>query len=252
LSNMTARALATRREDVGGAADTNARAPARDHDSSESEQPERPFDTGTPVLLRNFAMGRVRYLEPAIVVRDALDRRLLFRPPGTPINMPSSYAVRDDVPKREQTSRRALTPRDWHLLDTTWGGSIVLIDSRPADWYSVWMFWEPYTYRFLRYYVDFEAPWTRTALGFDTTDLCLDLVVDADLSPHWKDRDGFEARISSGLIAASHAAEVRRASEIVLARVTAQEPPFSQDMREWEPEPLWGIPTGGEAADRAP
>ncbi len=114
------------------------------------------------------------------------------------------------------------------------------------------MFWEPHTHRFLRYYVDFEAPWTCTALGFDTTDLCLDLVVEANLSLHWKDSDGFEARISTGLIAASHAAEVRRASEIVVARIAAEEPPFSQDMREWEPEPLWRIPTSGEGGERAP
>ena len=46
--------------------------------------------------------------------------------------------------------------------------------------------------RFAGWYVNLQKPFRRTARGFETMDLMLDLVVEVDRSWWWKDEDELE------------------------------------------------------------
>jgi Protein of unknown function (DUF402) len=210
----------------------------------------RPFETGAPVLVRNLVQQRVHYVEPAIVVVDAPGERLLYRPCGTPTKVPGSFRLRSDPSVREQVAQHEAATGEWHHFDNQWARTDVLITARPADWFSVWMLWEPPQRTFLCYYVNFEVPWTRTGLGFDTTDLCLDLVVAPDLTLSWKDHAAFEDRVDRGLIAREHAVAVQTAVERVLKRIAERQSPVSGVYAEWVPDASWSTPRIPKGWDR--
>ena len=79
-------------------------------------------------------------------------------------------------------------------------------------------------------------------LGFDSTDLAVDLIVDPDRRCEWKDRDGFERRIDLGLITRRDAAGVRRAMTAVVRAVEASKGIFSDELVDWKPDPTWPTP----------
>ena len=64
------------------------------------------------------------------------------------------------------------------------------------------------------WYVNLEAPLTRTRFGFDTMDHMLDLWVTTDFTSHrWKDEDELLEAVDRGLIDADAAAAIRAEGE---------------------------------------
>ncbi len=112
-----------------------------------------------------------------------------------------------------------------------------------GDWYSTWLFWSSADHSFLGYYVNFELPWRRTALGFDSNDLTLDIVVAPDLSWRWKDQDEYEHRVGAGVIPPKWANGVAAAREEVLAKLAAASSPFDGSLVGFEADPAWATPT---------
>ena len=114
----------------------------------------------------------------------------------------------------------------------------VLLPGRP---FSVWLLWSP-EWEFISYYVNLEAPFARSAVGFDSSDHTLDLCVRADRTWYYKDQDELDARVEVGWVDADAAAGVRRDAEQAVALIEGWEPPFSSGLETWRPDPAWPLP----------
>ena len=112
----------------------------------------------------------------------------------------------------------------------------------PGKPYSIWLFWEGEPRAFTTYYVNFEEPFRRTPVGFDTNDHTLDIVVAPDLKWAWKDRDDFAGLIASGHFSAEFGEAVEEAARGVLALVESAAPPFDGSWCEWDCPPTWELP----------
>jgi hypothetical protein len=198
------------------------------------------FEAGDSVLHRNVELGIARFVVPSIVVSDTAEETRLFRRRGTRIKAAACFALRADPAAYEDAAIREVKARYWDHIDAVWQHTDVLQIARPPDWYSVWLMWTDG--EFAGFYVNFEAPWRRTRRGFDTTDLCLDLIVSPDYTLHWKDNDAFARRIAEGLITSEQASEVRRATVKVLAAINARHGAFAGDDVAWRPDSAWPTP----------
>ncbi len=213
-------------------------------------EPERTFAPGTPLLHRNIAYGKARFVVPATVVADEPEEtRLLYRE-GTPIMGPPSHKLRHDPAACEAAQRVETAAREWDMVDGVWEDTDVLVVARPGDWYSVWLLWAGADRTLTQYYVNFEVPWRRTATGFDTRDLGVDLVVGLDRQPRWKDVTAYAQRIADGFITAEQVEHVERAHAEVLARIERREGVFSGRYDDFTPDPAWPPATVTPGWDR--
>jgi hypothetical protein len=94
-----------------------------------------------------------------------------------------------------------------------------------------------------RWYVNFERPLRRTAIGIDTFDLLLDLVADADLVRWtWKDEDEYAQARHLGLITDSEHHRVEYARQRAVALIETRGGPFAQDWSTWQVPGHWPTP----------
>jgi predicted RNA-binding protein associated with RNAse of E/G family len=93
------------------------------------------------------------------------------------------------------------------------------------------------------WYVNIESPLERTAIGFDTTDHALDVLVALDGSTVvWKDERELEEAVRGGLFSEQEADSFRRWGARAADRIRRREPPFDADWTGWRPDPSWGRP----------
>jgi hypothetical protein len=145
----------------------------------------------------------------------------------------------------EDTARQQAIPNlaagTWELDRWRWQDTTVVSRVEAGEYFSV--------HRFLRdgapapWYVNFERPNRRSAIGIDTFDLLLDLVVAPDLTSwKWKDEDEYAQGRKLGLIDEATNAEVARAKDKVMALVTAANGPFAEDWSTFTQNPTWPDP----------
>ncbi|MYH68134.1 MAG: DUF402 domain-containing protein, partial [Dehalococcoidia bacterium] len=132
----------------------------------------------------------------------------------------------------------------WELVDAVWERWNMLTLKVPDQWGATWVWWTP-DWEFLGWYVNLEEPLRRTPLGFDLRDLWLDIVVDAERNWQWKDEDEVERVVERGLMSEAVADRIRREGEAVIADIERGAWPFTDDIRDWRPDPSW--PTPGHA-----
>ena len=129
---------------------------------------------------------------------------------------------------------------DWELEDATPKRDQICL-ARPGRAHSIYLFWHD-NGELDHWYVNFERPLRRTALGFDTFDEKLDLIVRPDGSYRWKDEDELEQAAAVGLL---DPVAVRAEADRVL-----QEWPFPTGWEDWRPDPAWPVPQLPEGWDR--
>ena len=96
---------------------------------------------------------------------------------------------------------------------------------------------------FRGWYVNLEEPWHRTAIGFDSRDNLLDIVIAPDLSSwQWKDEDELAWAVETGRHRLDEAATFCVEGERVIQRLRRREPPFDQPWPDWRPDPAWSAP----------
>jgi hypothetical protein len=186
----------------------------------------RAWGDGDVVLLRSVYDGRVRWAFPHRFV-DAGDRLGLYIAPGTPgVLMPrgSDGGYLEGWARGDDPIPHAWTDR--HILRLV----------RPTDSHTIELFWDE-QWSFANWYVNLQTPLVQTSLGFDTTDLALDLWIEPDGTPHWKDEDDFAEAQSLDVLDAESAAAVRAEGERVLA-----EWPFPTGWEDWRPDSEWPVP----------
>lgn len=187
---------------------------------------EQRFQPGESVVLRYITRldGVPGMTWPFRVVRDDAEFLVLYLPKG------ATGMTWERLPGG---GRR--------LVETAWRRDMLrlMFPGRP---YSIWLFWEGDEHRFQAYYVNFEEPFRRTPIGFDTNDHALDIVVQPDLSWAWKDLDEFEGLIASGEYSPEFGDSVRSAAAGVIETIEARGAPFGDGWDAWRPPPGWERP----------
>ncbi len=187
----------------------------------------RRWQPGETVVLRYITTrdGRLGASWPCRLVADRDDLVALYIPQGT-------------MYKEWQPSASA---PDRRLADTRWRANTLRL-MFPGRCHSVWLHWRGEERRFTGYYVNFEEPFRRTAIGFDTNDHSLDILVTPDLRWSWKDADDFTERVRQGIYSTGFAAEVRAETGRVIRAIESRQPPFSGEWERWTPDQGWTTP----------
>jgi hypothetical protein len=94
----------------------------------------------------------------------------------------------------------------------------------------------------LRLLVRFQEPFRRTALGYDTQDMELDIVVSPDGSWRLKDDEVMEQRVREGRLTRDQVWEVRTEARRVTDDLDAGLKWWSDDWARWRPDPKWPKP----------
>jgi len=194
---------------------------------------------GSQVVLRGIFCGRVCHAQSAIVVQDSSSQTLLLLEPGSEWAHSSGY-LRWRYGDYSQGGRwDEASGLSWTMVEAHWVQRRFLMVLEPNRFYSICVLWQQSTGEFERYYVNFQLPFRRSKVGFDTLDLDLDLLVERDLTMRWKDSDEYEEALSRGMITAEWRDGVEKARVEVLERIRRREPPFDGSLLSWQPNPEW-------------
>lgn len=173
--------------------------------------------------------GRPWFGLPVRVVADTDEHLVTYIPSGTPFGF-----VDGPWPTPDGT-------HPWHERDR-WHGHGCLMVQRPGDHHAVWHFWEGRDRRFSCWYVNLQVAHRRTAIGFDTQDLELDIVVHPDGSWAFKDADVLGARVADGRFPTSFVGWVTGLGDELGVELDAGRRWWDPVWAEWTPDPAWDTP----------
>ena len=119
--------------------------------------------------------------------------------------------------------------------DNRWRGHGVLHLHRPGDPYAVWVFWQGPDRQCPGWYLNIQEPLRRTAIGIDTLDHVLDVVVARDGSWRFKDLDELDECVVLGRYTTEEAAAIRAEGESLGRMVDAGDAWWSTSWMDWRP-----------------
>jgi len=129
----------------------------------------------------------------------------------------------------------------WHGYEG-WRGHGALMMQRPGDPYAIWHFWDGPERDFAGWYLNFEKPFERTAIGFDTMDLELDIVIAPDGKWEFKDVDLLWQRHDEGRFTLLEVRRILELGDDIGAMLDAGRSWWDHSWTEWEPDPGWEVP----------
>jgi hypothetical protein len=145
------------------------------------------------------------------------------------------------LPDGTDPRRLPVTERFHAPLTTTrrtWQGGgtlrVIPIEQR----YQVLHFWDDHG-QFSGWYVNLEAPKSRSGARLDTVDWHLDLWISADGVPTWKDTDEAEAAVAAGQLCADELAQAWDQGRNIIDRL-ADWPDVIGDWRPFAAPTTWG------------
>lgn len=197
------------------------------------------FHPGEHALLRYAHHGQVNFVAVTTVVEDSADRTMLYLPAGTPLKL-RLLANGTRPPRDISYAERSALPRV--IGDATWRTNNVLIIWKPGWRWDIRLFWNDETDEFVGWYINLQDPLHRHGLGFDSEDHLLDITVDPDGTPHWKDEDELADAVEIGKFTADEAERIREAGIEVMKLMAEREWPFDSNLVHWGPDPAWAIP----------
>ncbi|MGH9136106.1 MAG: DUF402 domain-containing protein [Acidimicrobiales bacterium] len=163
---------------------------------------------------------------PVFVVEDTDEQLVTYIPPGAPFAFPEGEWPTGDG------------GHPWRGKDR-WQGHGCLMVQRPGDHHAVWHFWQQPGRRFSCWYINIQTAFRRTADGYDTQDLELDIVVSPDRSWRFKDLEVLPDRVAQGRYAAPLTEWVVELGEQLGAELDAGRWWWDPTWAEWEPDPSW-------------
>ncbi|MDX6513163.1 MAG: hypothetical protein QOE36_2667 [Gaiellaceae bacterium] len=187
----------------------------------------RVWQPGEPIVRRDVWRGRPIVGWGGTVVSDEEDLLVLYMPEGGPLGFPSTDFFG--------------APHPWSRRDR-WHGHGVLQLQRPRESHAVWVFWEGPAREFTGWYVNIQEPFRRTAIGFDTQDLELDIVIGLDGSWRWKDAERMGEWIERGRWTREEVAAIRAEGERVITELEAGRRWWSDSWADWQPDLSWEVP----------
>jgi hypothetical protein len=186
------------------------------------------WSPGEPIVRREVWRGRPWLGTVVHVVEDAPDVLVSYLPEGAPF----------DFPEGDWPTPNGRHP--WHGRGR-WRGHGVLMLQRPDDAYAVWHFWDGPGRRFSGWYLNLQEPFARTAIGYDTQDLELDVWIPADGAWTFKDEELLDERARDGRFTAREVAAIREIGAEIGAMLDADERWWG-DWTAWRPDPAWNAP----------
>jgi Protein of unknown function (DUF402) len=195
---------------------------------------------GELVLLQEVWNDRVWAARPMRVVRDDGDFVALWFPKGTRWKAPTTPPTRPREAARGERLATCAALSDWVFVDAVWDVSTLALMGE-GDWHALWASWRDGGQHW-GWYVNLQKPYRRTACGFETMDLMLDVIVEVDRSWWWKDEDELETFVALGVFDRSLAESVREEGLRVARRAERNEPPFNEPWPAWRPPPSWSVP----------
>lgn len=210
-----------------------------------SLEPTSRLTAGASVARRWVLGGRVWGAIAVRVVEDDGAGPLLGLWPEAVCKLPADYVATfgDPDPAIRERSLEEVAAGRWRLSDWSWAWTNVLTAMIPGEWFSVSAWSDAESGRFTHWYVNFEEPFRRSAVGVDSNDLVVDLVVGADGERSWKDEDEYLHARRLGSISDETHHHVEVARERAWAMVDAATGPFTRDLDRWRPDPTWQPPT---------
>ncbi len=190
---------------------------------------------GEVVALRYITTdGGTEICWPCRVVADREDLLALFIAAGSPYKAGPKKSAAE---KRRQP-RTALPPDEYLWRNDT------LRLMLPGSAHSVSLSWEldASERRLLKYFVNLEEPFRRTAVGFDTQDHTLDIEVTPELACRWRDEHELANHVSEGFYTPALANAIRSEGERVIAAIERRDHECLRGWLDWAPPPEWHIP----------
>ena len=163
---------------------------------------------------------------PVLVVDDTPEQLVSYLGPGAPFTFP-------DGPWPTPDGRHP-----WHGRPG-WTGQGCLMVQRPGDHFAVWHFWDGPDREFVCWYLNLQTAFVRTADGYQTQDLELDLVVFPDGSHLVKDAEVLDDRAAEGRYSPELVAWIRSYGDELIRRLETEGPWWDRSWAEWVPDPEW-------------
>lgn len=179
------------------------------------------------VVRREICHGRPWLGTVVRIIEDRDDLLVSYLPTGAPFGFP-----------------RGDWPGGRHPWDgrSAWEGHGVLMLQRPGDAHAIWHFWEGPERRFAGWYVNFQRPFERTEVGYDTADLELDIWLPAEGGWRWKDVERLPDRVAEGRFTQDEADEIFDHGHRFAAELDAGRRWWNDRWRDFEPDPQWEVP----------
>lgn len=170
--------------------------------------------------------GRCWASFPVVVVRDEPDLLATYIAEGTPFTFPAG-----DWPIAGGRHPWANRER--------WSGHGSLMLQRPGEAYAVWLFWHGPERHFRGWYLNLQEPFRRTADGYDTQDLELDIWLPrcSDAPGGWvlKDDDLLDVRVQEGRFTEDQARAIRREAARITTDLDAGRRWWDDAWADWSP-----------------
>lgn len=190
---------------------------------------------GTQVAVRGMFDGAVWSATAATVVEDAPERSVLQVIPGGERQLSTSSGHVKDGALRWESAKSG----HWDMISNPWQRTRVLWLLEPGRYYTFAMFWDADTGDFNNYYVNFQVPFARSAAGFDTLDLDIDIVVSPTFDWHWKDEDDWEDALACGVFSDADIEGVENAKSEAVERIESGRLVDLERWLEWHPPAEW-------------
>lgn len=194
------------------------------------------WQRGDVIVHREVWRGRPWQASPVVVVEDTPGGLVTYLPEETPFAFPPSADGR---------------PHPW-AGKRAWEGHGVLVLRRPGEAYSVWHFWSGAERRFAGWYLNLEEPFRRTAVGYDTQDLELDVWIPVDGRWRFKDEEQLAERVRDGRYTEAQVAATRALGDEIGAMLDRGEHWWDDRWTAFEPDPSWRAPTFPPGWEDAP
>ena len=191
---------------------------------------------GDVIVHREVWRGTPWLASPVVVVEDGPGLLATYMPEEMPLAFPPSADGR---------------PHPWAGKER-WTGHGVLVLRRPGEAYSVWHFWDGPERRFAGWYLNLEEPFRRTAVGYDTQDLELDLWLPVGGVWRFKDEEQLEVRVREGRYTEAQVAGARRIGGELGAMLDRGERWWDERWASFAPEPGWRAPAFPDGWETTP
>ena len=117
------------------------------------------------------------------IIEDSPEHLISYIPEASPFGFPEgSWPISDG--KHPWSNR------------SSWEGHGCLMIQEPETEYAVWHFWRGADREFVCWYINIQESFRRTAIGYDTQDLELDVVVYPDGQWELKDDELLDQRVA--------------------------------------------------------
>ncbi|MBI2849895.1 MAG: DUF402 domain-containing protein [Chloroflexi bacterium] len=197
------------------------------------------YSRGEAIVLREIWDEKIWIARPATVIQDSPELIATYVPPNT-------HAKRHCGAHGDHVTAQERRDKEWGLQDVVSAHFPVIKLVIPGESYSVLIFRNEGDDSFRCWYInleDPEAPMHRTAVGFDCTDLLLDMVVEPNLKDwRWDDEDELQEAVESGLISQAKAKSLYAKGEEVRDLLMSGKSVFN-GWEHWHPDRSWKAPT---------